>query len=254
MLDKRQHANGAEAWIDATTKTDEPYNLAAGIGTIVSALTSAAAMITYTATGNMLPVYILIGVATAAIVASGVLRLVGNYKRNNEITDRMERHRKEDLELANKQQQTPTKQPDADDHKKENDQENRKENGPANNMDNGQENQKEDSQENNTPPFMSPFSQPFQLNQFSPRNEEANKSFNIESPVKQNIGSNIESPAKQNIGNEAPIDQNGKDKKTIKPDLATLFGSLAAGNKRKKVTNKTNQGLPPAEQGKGVDK
>ena len=227
MFNRKQHANGAEAWIDATTKTDEPYNLAAGAVAIIAALSSAAAMITFVATSVMLPVYILIGVATAASVVAGILRLVGNYKRNNEITDRMEKYRKEEMDLANKQQQTPTKQPEVDEPKKENN----KENGHENNN------------ENNIPPAMSPLAPPLQLNQFSQEeNQELPKQFDIKPPVVQ-----------QNIGNEEPINQGGKNKKPIKFDLATLFGGLSAGNKRKAVMNDANHGLPKVQQGQGID-
>lgn len=221
MFNKKHHTNSAEALIDATTKTDEPYNFAAGIGTIVSSLTSAAAMIVYVATEAMLPVYILIGVAVAALVTSAVLRLVGNYKRNNEITDRMERYRKEEMDLANKQQQTPTKQPEVDEPKKENNKENNKENSP----------------ENNQPP-----APPVQIGQFSPEtNEEENRPFSVRPPVEQDLG------------NEEPINQGGKNKKPIKLDLATLLGGLSAGNKKKEITNKANTGLLPEAQGRGID-
>ena len=235
MFNRKQHANGAEAWIDATTKTDEPYNLAAGAVAIIAALSSAAAMITFVATSVMLPVYILIGVATAASVVAGILRLVGNYKRNNEITDRMEKYRKEEMDLANKQQQTPTKQPEVDEPKKENN----KENGQENNKVNSQEN----NNENNIPPAMSPLAPPLQLNQFSQEeNQELPKQFDIKPPV-----------AQPNIGNEEPINQDGKNKKPIKLDLATLFGGLSAGNKKKEITNKANTGLLPEAQGRGMN-
>ena len=232
MFNEKQHANGAEAWIDATTKTDEPYNLAAGVVTIIAALTSAAATITFVATSVMLPVYILIGIATTAFVTAGVLRLVGNYKRNNEITDRMEQYRKEELDLANKQQQTPTKQPEVDEPEKENN----KENGQENNMDNGQEN----NNENNIPPAMSPLTPPLQLNQFSQEeNQEFPKRFDIKPPVAQNIG------------NEEPNNSNSKNK-PMKLNLADFLSALGNG-KKKEITNKANTGLPPETQGRGIN-
>ena len=249
MFNEKQHANGAEAWIDATTKTDEPYNLAAGVVTIIAALTSAAATITFVATSVMLPVYILIGIATTAFVTAGVLRLVGNYKRNNEITDRMEQYRKEELDLANKQQQTPTKQPEVDEPEKENNkengqendkengQENNKENGQENNMDNGQEN----NNENNIPPAMSPLTPPLQLNQFSQaENQEFPKRFDIKPPV-----------AQQNMGNEGPNNSNSKNK-PMKLNLADFLSALG-NSKKKEITNKANTGLPPETQGRGIN-
>ena len=244
MFNKKHHTNSAEALIDATTKTDEPYNFAAGIGTIVSSLTSAAAMIVYVATEAMLPVYILIGVAVAALVTSAVLRLVGNYKRNNEITDRMERYRKEEMDLANKQQQTPTKQPEVDEPKKENNKENNKENSPENNQPPAPPVQigqfsPETNEEENRPFSVRP---PLQLNQFSPEtNEEENRPFSGRPPVEQDLG------------NEEPINQGGKNEKPIKLDLATLLGGLSAGNKKKEITNKANTGLLPEAQGRGID-
>ena len=240
MLNKQYHANGAEAWIDATTKTDEPYNLAAGIGTITATLASGGAIITYVTTKQMVPVYVLVGLAAALLVMSAVLSLVGNYKRNTEITARMERYRKEEMDLANKQQQTQTKQQETDEPKKENGQEinnknnneNNKENGQENNNKNNNENGQENNNENNIPPVMSSFS--------PEENQEFPKRFDIKPPV-----------AQQNMGNEGPNNSNSKNK-PMKLDLATLFAGLGA-SKKKGVVNNVNTGLPPETQGQNID-
>ena len=90
-----------DGYIDAITKTDEPYNLTAGVLTIaaVAAVVVAALFL------SGLAAQITIGCAVGSLLVSGIVYLIGNYKRNNEMTDRYNERYRDRLRLEQKSQE-----------------------------------------------------------------------------------------------------------------------------------------------------
>jgi len=90
-------------YYDKITKTDEPYNLAAGISGILLFLSLVALVVVLiTVSQPLVPAIIVGSIAGGCLFLTGVFGFIGKYKRNQEITDRYNEDRQHIKNIDNK--------------------------------------------------------------------------------------------------------------------------------------------------------